>query len=96
MECDIWDTVSEEVKDLIRRLLVKDPVKRLLAEEVLKHPWLAGIEDDNIPEKDIPRYAPKETMETKNNSSLPDDVQTQRRKRQKRTMMTGRLSKAAR
>jgi len=98
LECDIWDTVSEEVKDLIRRLLVKDPVKRLLAEEVLKHPWLAGIEDYNISEKDIPRYAPNETMETvsvtptKNNAPLPDDVKIQRRKRQKRTVMTGRLS----
>jgi len=96
--CIIWDTVSEEVKDLIRRLLVKDPHKRLQAEEVMKHPWLAHGEDDKVPEKDIPIFAIKEALETvknippKNEPSLSDDVQTHRRKGQKRTKMTGRHS----
>jgi serine/threonine protein kinase len=37
-----WDGVSETAKDLIRKLLVKDPVSRLNATDALKHPWLAG------------------------------------------------------
>jgi len=96
--CDIWDTVSEQVKDLIRRLLVKDPHKRLTAEEILEHPWLGHGEDDKVPEKDIPIDATEEAVETvkiipaKNGSCLLDNIQTQRRKGQKRTMMTGRLS----
>ncbi|KAI9202021.1 briggsae CBR-CMK-1 protein [Polychytrium aggregatum] len=36
---DPWDTISASAKDLIRKLLVVDPSKRLTAEEALRHPW---------------------------------------------------------
>ena len=35
-----WSDVSEEAKDLIRKLLVKSPSKRYSAADVLKHPWV--------------------------------------------------------
>ena len=35
-----WDNVSENAKDLIKKLLVADPKKRLSAVEILKHPWI--------------------------------------------------------
>uniref|UniRef100_A0A8C1PJX0 Checkpoint kinase 2 n=1 Tax=Cyprinus carpio TaxID=7962 RepID=A0A8C1PJX0_CYPCA len=35
-----WKKVSNEAKDLIRKLLVVDPEKRLSVEEALTHPWL--------------------------------------------------------
>ncbi|MCQ2816887.1 MAG: serine/threonine-protein kinase [archaeon] len=35
-----WDSVSEEAKDLIRKLLVVDSSKRLDTDGILKHPWL--------------------------------------------------------
>lgn len=35
-----WSCVSEEAKDLIRHLLVKDASQRYTAEMVLKHPWV--------------------------------------------------------
>ena len=35
-----WDNVSENAKDLIKKLLVVEPSKRLSTEEILKHPWL--------------------------------------------------------
>ncbi len=37
-----WDVISNEGKDLIRNLLVKDPKKRLTATQMLKHPWIAS------------------------------------------------------
>jgi serine/threonine protein kinase len=40
MEGDAWDNVSESAKDLIRRLLERDPRRRLTAGEALAHPWL--------------------------------------------------------
>lgn len=47
--CD-WDFdvesfrgISEEAKDFIRRLLVKNKEKRMTAHECLLHPWLTGI-----------------------------------------------------
>jgi serine/threonine protein kinase len=35
-----FDTVSETAKDLIRKLLVADPKKRLTAKQALEHPFL--------------------------------------------------------
>jgi len=37
-----WDAISDQAKDLVRKLLVKDPKKRLTATGVLSHPWIAG------------------------------------------------------
>jgi len=34
--------LSDSVKDLIGKLLVKDPLARLTAEQVLQHPWIKG------------------------------------------------------
>jgi calcium/calmodulin-dependent protein kinase I len=42
-----WDNVSENAKDLIKKLLVVEPEKRLNTEEILKHPWLTQTEHSN-------------------------------------------------
>jgi len=42
-----WDDISETAKDLIRRLLVKDPAERLSAKSTLDHPWLKGEAKDS-------------------------------------------------
>ncbi|XP_059139408.1 calcium/calmodulin-dependent protein kinase type IV-like [Physella acuta] len=38
-----WDEVSENAKDLIRKLLVVDPKKRLTSAAALKNVWVAGV-----------------------------------------------------
>lgn len=38
----VWNNVSDEAKDLIRKMLVVDPSKRWSASECLKHPWITG------------------------------------------------------
>ncbi|KAL8141502.1 hypothetical protein V2J09_014534 [Rumex salicifolius] len=35
-----WDRVSESAKELIRKMLCKDPLKRITAQEVLDHLWM--------------------------------------------------------
>ncbi|CEG44285.1 camk protein kinase [Plasmopara halstedii] len=35
-----WENLSFEAKDLISKLLVKDPALRLTADQVLQHPWI--------------------------------------------------------
>jgi len=37
-----WSTISEEAKDFIRHLLVKDPKERWTATQCKDHPWLSG------------------------------------------------------
>jgi calcium/calmodulin-dependent protein kinase-4 len=46
-----WDDVSDVAKDLIRSLLVRDPQKRLDAEQLLSHPWVIG---EGTPRKQLP------------------------------------------
>lgn len=37
---DPWPAISEDAKDLVRKMLVRDPRRRLTAHEVLCHPWV--------------------------------------------------------
>ncbi|KAG4916546.1 hypothetical protein JHK87_054103 [Glycine soja] len=37
---DPWLNISESAKDLVRKMLVRDPRKRMTAHEVLRHPWI--------------------------------------------------------
>jgi len=40
MTIEPWPSVSEEAKDLIRRMLDIDPKSRITVSDILKHPWL--------------------------------------------------------
>lgn len=51
-----WDQISDYAKDLIRKLLVTDPAKRLNADGILKHPWIIG---DVTPRKNLPTVTAK-------------------------------------
>lgn len=60
--CD-WDfdeeaftNVSQEGKDFIKKLLLKNKEKRLTAEECLRHAWLSGDHSDKTTEIDQSRY----------------------------------------
>jgi len=37
-----WTNISDAAKDFVRKLLIKDPGKRMTAAECLQHPWLNG------------------------------------------------------
>ncbi|XP_019154534.1 PREDICTED: calcium-dependent protein kinase 32-like [Ipomoea nil] len=41
---DPWPKVSNNAKDLVKKMLNPDPVKRLTAQEVLDHPWLQNAQ----------------------------------------------------
>lgn len=41
-----WDTVSDKAKDLITKLLQINPLNRLTAEDILKHPWLSEVNNN--------------------------------------------------
>ncbi|KAF7851968.1 hypothetical protein BT93_L1667 [Corymbia citriodora subsp. variegata] len=48
---DPWPNISESAKDLVRRMLVRNPNERITAYEVLCHPWLRV--DGVAPEKPL-------------------------------------------
>ncbi|KAG8061197.1 hypothetical protein GUJ93_ZPchr0003g16617 [Zizania palustris] len=43
-----WPNISESAKDLVRKMLIRDPKKRLTAHEALCHPWVCidGVAPD--------------------------------------------------
>ncbi|CAN0928261.1 Calcium-dependent protein kinase 4 [Linum grandiflorum] len=45
-----WPSISESAKELIRKMLDKDPKNRITAHEVLCHPWIV---DDLAPDKPL-------------------------------------------
>lgn len=50
LKSDPWPRISDAAKDCVRRMLARDPRKRLTAEQVLKHPWMKenGVATDQL------------------------------------------------
>ncbi|PSS21305.1 CDPK-related protein kinase [Actinidia chinensis var. chinensis] len=44
-----WPSVSSEAKDFVKRLLNKDPRKRMTAAQALSHPWIRNNIDVKVP-----------------------------------------------
>jgi calcium/calmodulin-dependent protein kinase I len=42
-----WSAVTDEAKDLVRRLIVVDPAKRASLKDIRAHPWMAEDDDDD-------------------------------------------------
>ena len=40
MRARIWDNISDEAKDLVKKMLANDQNERLTVHEALDHPWL--------------------------------------------------------
>ena len=38
-----WEIVSDLAKDLLKKLIVKNPAERLDSEQLLQHPWFTGV-----------------------------------------------------
>jgi serine/threonine protein kinase len=41
----VWDNISAGAKDLVSKVLVADPDKRLTLKGILNHPWMQADED---------------------------------------------------
>ncbi|XP_015116640.1 serine/threonine-protein kinase 17B-like [Diachasma alloeum] len=46
---DLFEDVSEAARDLMRKLMVKDPSQRLTVTECLEHPWFTGCRSPETP-----------------------------------------------
>lgn len=50
LKSDPWPRISDAAKDCVRRMLTRDPRKRLTAAQLLRHPWMKvnGVATDNM------------------------------------------------
>ncbi|XP_078433052.1 CDPK-related kinase [Wolffia australiana] len=44
-----WPSLSNEAKDFVKRLLSKDPRRRMSAAQALSHPWIRNYNDTKVP-----------------------------------------------
>jgi calcium-dependent protein kinase len=42
----VWHGISAQVKDVIQKMLVMDPKKRILPQDILMHPWVQATSSD--------------------------------------------------
>lgn len=66
------DNISRSAQDLIRRILVVDPSKRLNMQQIMSHPWFRETEPINISVLPIPPTE-KEIGQPVNDASEIDD-----------------------
>lgn len=66
-ENEVWHKITKQAKDLISKLIVVDPEKRITAAEALKHPWFTRfiLEDDKY------KYDKKLIANLRNYNKLP-------------------------
>uniref|UniRef100_T1J123 Probable methylthioribulose-1-phosphate dehydratase n=1 Tax=Strigamia maritima TaxID=126957 RepID=T1J123_STRMM len=69
-----FNEITEEAKDFIRQLLVKDMKKRMSATECLQHPWLkrGKREDHKIDKKKLKRYVIRRRWKDHPRNLIPD------------------------
>jgi serine/threonine protein kinase len=48
-----WDAISSDAKDLVQRMLTTNPLERITTAQILQHPWLRQLEDDEVGELGI-------------------------------------------
>ncbi|KAJ8362872.1 hypothetical protein SKAU_G00117030 [Synaphobranchus kaupii] len=76
---EYFSNTSELAKDFIRRLLVKDPKKRMTIDDTLQHPWIKVIKRRNVRQEDASRCSERQRLKTarlkeytiKSHSSMP-------------------------
>lgn len=81
-EYQLKDDISEESRDLLKKILEKDPEKRIKIDEILEHSWLQNIKTDidifTATEKDIMRieFTYNDTDRLNRNTQVNDDEDT--------------------
>ncbi|XP_065133177.1 death-associated protein kinase 3 [Paramisgurnus dabryanus] len=76
---EFFSNTSELAKDFIRRLLVKDPKKRMTIDDSLQHPWIKVIKRRNVRPEETERKPERRRLKTtrlkeytiKSHSSMP-------------------------
>ena len=43
-----WEDISEPAKDMISKLLVVDPSRRIKAQAALQHEWICKVDDEDL------------------------------------------------
>ena len=73
----IWDTISSEAKDLIKKLLIKVPAERCSLKEALLHPWFTATPAVAVSTPSYPHCSPSKVAPGSSGSLSQGDHSTQ-------------------
>jgi serine/threonine protein kinase len=48
-----WDAISADAKDLVQKMLHPNPLERITTAQIMQHPWLRQLEQDQISELEV-------------------------------------------
>lgn len=67
-----WKAISDEAKDLIEKMLCRNPLERINCEDILQHPWIKQVEvpPDNVIETLVQLNTSTTTTTTVDSTSL--------------------------
>ena len=65
-----WSVISNEAKDLIKKMLTYEPKKRFSANQVLQHPWFTSFKEKNKINKKIATSALENMKRFKRNKQF--------------------------
>lgn len=82
----IWNDISDEAIDLIKKLLTVSPEERITATEALNHPWITKEEDDSKKRKIDYVWSKVNTESSKN---VTNEIHPQSYKKRKCVEMLG-------
>lgn len=71
-----WEAVSEDAKDLIRKMLIVDPSQRISTTDILQHPWLLEDHDDEQHDQVSEMKETSSNKVTKSLTSLSSTLRT--------------------
>jgi serine/threonine protein kinase len=91
---DKWGGISDEGVDFVRKLLAKDPAKRLSAAQALSHRWL--MDNKEVPIIALPHCSSQTPHSSKPQSQAPLDLgPSDRRPRGSSTSVAGSMASKA-
>ncbi|CAG9321435.1 unnamed protein product [Blepharisma stoltei] len=71
-----WENASDDLKDLVRKMLTVDPKKRLSAQDVLNHPWVEKYLSNEAEANPISTEALSNLGKFRNQSKIAKSIKT--------------------
>lgn len=92
MEGTEWDKISNDAKDLLRKMLAIEPTNRITTSEILQHPWILAVQQTDP--QTAPAHQPTDIPEL-NQLSLGPIPSGENASKLSKENLTGTLSRLA-
>ena len=71
MNHDVWDCISDEAKDLVKKMLHPNPFQRITTAQILAHPWLQQLDEQEEEAGELTPISGKASSKSNGDSIAP-------------------------